>query len=73
VGFAGARVIEETIREKLPEGFQRSEYLLEHGMVDMVVARRELHDTLARLLDLLCRTTPPAPVVPLLPRPEAAS
>ena len=73
VGFAGARVIEETIREKLPEGFQRSEYLLEHGMVDMVVARRELHDTLARLLDLLCRTTPPASVVPLLPRPEAAS
>jgi acetyl-CoA carboxylase carboxyl transferase subunit beta len=73
VGFAGARVIEETIREKLPEGFQRSEYLLEHGMVDIVVPRRELHDTLARLLDLLCRTAPPAPVVPLLPRPEAAS
>ena len=73
VGFAGARVIEETIREKLPEGFQRSEYLLEHGMVDMVVPRRELHETLARILDLLCRTTPPAPVVPLLPRPEAAS
>jgi acetyl-CoA carboxylase carboxyl transferase subunit beta len=73
VGFAGARVIEETIREKLPDGFQRSEYLLEHGMVDMVVPRPELHDTLARLLDLLCRTAPPAPVVPLLPRPEAAS
>jgi acetyl-CoA carboxylase carboxyl transferase subunit beta len=73
VGFAGARVIEETIREKLPEGFQRSEYLLEHGMVDMVVPRRELHDTLARILDLLCRIAPPAPVVPLLPRPEAAS
>jgi acetyl-CoA carboxylase carboxyl transferase subunit beta len=73
VGFAGARVIEETIREKLPEGFQRSEYLLEHGMVDMVVPRQELHDTLARLLDLLCRTAPPAPVVSLLPRPEVAS
>jgi acetyl-CoA carboxylase carboxyl transferase subunit beta len=73
VGFAGARVIEETIREKLPEGFQRSEYLLEHGMVDMVVPRQELHDTLARLLDLLCRTAPPAPVVSLLPRAEAAS
>jgi acetyl-CoA carboxylase carboxyl transferase subunit beta len=73
VGFAGARVIEETIREKLPEGFQRAEYLLEHGMVDMVVPRREIHDTLARILDLLCRTTPPAPVVPLLPRPEVAS
>ena len=46
VGFAGARVIEETIREKLPEGFQRAEYLLEHGMVDMVVPRRELKATL---------------------------
>jgi len=66
VGFAGARVIEETIREKLPEGFQRAEYLLEHGMVDMVVERRDLHDTLARLLDLLCRRVPPPPVVPLL-------
>jgi acetyl-CoA carboxylase carboxyl transferase subunit beta len=53
VGFAGARVIEETIREKLPEGFQRAEYLLEHGMVDMVVPRRELKATLARVLDLL--------------------
>ncbi len=55
VGFAGARVIEETIREKLPEGFQRSEYLLEHGMVDMVVKRGELKATLARVLDLLTR------------------
>jgi len=54
VGFAGARVIEETIREKLPEGFQRAEYLLEHGMVDMVVKRAELTATLARLLKLLC-------------------
>jgi acetyl-CoA carboxylase carboxyl transferase subunit beta len=66
VGFAGARVIEETIREKLPEGFQRAEYLLEHGMVDMVVERRDLHDMLARLLDLLCRRVPPPQVVPLL-------
>jgi acetyl-CoA carboxylase carboxyl transferase subunit beta len=55
VGFAGARVIEETIREKLPEGFQRAEYLLEHGMVDMVVPRKELRATLARVLDLLTR------------------
>ncbi|HUZ72195.1 MAG TPA: acetyl-CoA carboxylase, carboxyltransferase subunit beta [Stellaceae bacterium] len=55
VGFAGARVIEETIREKLPEGFQRAEYLLEHGMIDMVVPRRELKATLARVLDLLTR------------------
>jgi acetyl-CoA carboxylase carboxyl transferase subunit beta len=53
IGFAGARVIEETIREKLPEGFQRSEYLLDHGMVDMVVRRHELRDTLARLIGLL--------------------
>jgi acetyl-CoA carboxylase carboxyl transferase subunit beta len=53
VGFAGARVIEETIREKLPEGFQRAEYLLEHGMVDRVVPRGELAATLARILGLL--------------------
>src|SRR5580693_5457339 len=53
IGFAGARVIEETIREKLPEGFQRAEYLHEHGMVDMVVPRRELKATLARILSLL--------------------
>lgn len=53
VGFAGARVIEETIREKLPEGFQRAEYLYEHGMVDQVVPRGELHATLARILSLL--------------------
>lgn len=53
IGFAGARVIEETIREKLPEGFQRAEYLHEHGMVDMVVRRHELHDTLGRVLGLL--------------------
>jgi acetyl-CoA carboxylase carboxyl transferase subunit beta len=65
VGFAGARVIEETIREKLPEGFQRAEYLLEHGMVDMVVHRKDLQSTLARLIDLLCRREPVAPVVPL--------
>jgi acetyl-CoA carboxylase carboxyl transferase subunit beta len=65
IGFTGARVIEETIREKLPEGFQRSEYLLEHGMVDMVVPRRELRDTLVRLIGLLRRPEPPAQVVPL--------
>ena len=55
IGFAGQRVIENTIREKLPEGFQRAEYLLEHGMLDMVVPRKELHATLARLVDLLMR------------------
>src|SRR6204780_1039970 len=53
VGFAGARVIEQTVREKLPEGFQRAEYLHEHGILDMVVKRTELKDTLARLTRLL--------------------
>jgi acetyl-CoA carboxylase carboxyl transferase subunit beta len=53
IGFAGQRVIEQTIREKLPEGFQRAEYLLEHGMLDMVVHRRDLKETLGRLITLL--------------------
>ncbi len=53
IGFAGRRVIEETVRETLPKEFQTAEYLLDHGMVDMVVKRSELHATLARLLDLL--------------------
>jgi acetyl-CoA carboxylase carboxyl transferase subunit beta len=55
IGFAGPRVIEQTIREKLPEGFQRSEYLLDHGMVDMVVHRHQLRETIARLSRLLMR------------------
>lgn len=59
IGFAGARVIEETIREKLPERFQRAEYLLEHGMIDLVVPRAELRATLGRILGLL-RTPQPA-------------
>jgi acetyl-CoA carboxylase carboxyl transferase subunit beta len=63
IGFAGARVIEETIREKLPDGFQRSEYLLEHGMIDMVVKRHDLKDTLARVIDLLMRKSPGAEIV----------
>ncbi|HEX8191289.1 MAG TPA: acetyl-CoA carboxylase, carboxyltransferase subunit beta [Allosphingosinicella sp.] len=53
IGFAGQRVIESTIREKLPEGFQRAEYLLEHGMVDMVVTRHELKQRLSQLLSYL--------------------
>jgi len=53
IGFAGARVIEQTVREKLPEGFQRAEYLLEHGILDMVVKRGEMRDTLARVISLL--------------------
>jgi acetyl-CoA carboxylase carboxyl transferase subunit beta len=55
IGFAGPRVIEQTIREKLPEGFQRAEYLAEHGMVDMVVHRHKLRATLAELCRLLTR------------------
>jgi len=53
IGFAGPRVIEQTIRQKLPKGFQRSEFLLEHGMLDMVVDRREMRDTIIRLLDFM--------------------
>ena len=53
IGFAGQRVIQDTIREKLPEGFQRAEYLHKHGMVDMVVERKDLRDTLASVLDYL--------------------
>ena len=53
IGFAGPRVIEQTIREQLPEGFQRSEYLLEHGMIDMLVHRHELRSTIARICRIL--------------------
>ena len=65
IGFAGARVIEDTIREKLPEGFQRSEHLLEHGMIDMVVKRHDLRDTLARTISLLRNTSAAAQIVEL--------
>ena len=65
IGFAGARVIEDTIREKLPKGFQRSEHLLKHGMIDMVVHRHELRATLSKLISLLCDTAPSAQVVEL--------
>ncbi len=70
IGFAGPRVIEQTIREKLPEGFQRAEYLMEHGMVDMVVPRPQLRPTVARLLKILLKqpleveVEAPAPEVP---------
>jgi acetyl-CoA carboxylase carboxyl transferase subunit beta len=53
IGFAGPRVIEQTIRQKLPKGFQRSEFLLEHGMVDMVLDRREMRDAVIRVLDFM--------------------
>jgi len=70
IGFAGPRVIENTIRESLPEGFQRAEYLLEHGMLDLVVHRRDLRATLVHLLALLTSTeavrdVPPATDSPL--------
>jgi acetyl-CoA carboxylase carboxyl transferase subunit beta len=74
IGFAGPRVIEQTIREKLPDGFQRAEYLKDHGLVDMVVHRHELRGTLARLCRLLCKA-PPAEAVPVheaLPAPTEA-
>ncbi len=69
IGFAGPRVIEQTIREKLPEGFQRSEYLKTHGMVDMVVPRPKMRETLARLCRLLTRAPQPSRPEPLPPAP----
>ncbi len=51
IGFAGPRVIEQTVREKLPAGFQTSEFLLEHGFVDRIVHRRDLQSTIAQLID----------------------
>ena len=59
IGFAGPRVIEQTVREKLPEGFQRSEFLVEHGAVDLIIDRREMRDKLANLLALLTRQASP--------------
>lgn len=64
IGFAGPRVIEETIRQTLPDGFQRAEYLLEHGMVDMVVSRQDMRTTLGRVIDLLTNAKPAAAIVP---------
>jgi len=60
IGFAGPRVIEQTVREKLPEGFQRAEFLLEKGAIDMIVDRRQLRDELPRLLTMLQRQPLPA-------------
>jgi acetyl-CoA carboxylase carboxyl transferase subunit beta len=62
IGFAGPRVIEQTVRETLPEGFQRSEFLLEHGAIDMIVDRRDLRDRIAAVLTLLLRRPPVTPV-----------
>jgi acetyl-CoA carboxylase carboxyl transferase subunit beta len=55
IGFAGPRVIEQTVRETLPEGFQRSEFLLEHGAIDMIVDRRELRDKIAKIVSAMMR------------------
>ncbi|MFW5679150.1 MAG: acetyl-CoA carboxylase, carboxyltransferase subunit beta [Pseudomonadota bacterium] len=67
IGFAGARVIEQTIRETLPEGFQRAEYLKDHGIVDMVVHRFDLPSTLGRVIDLLMTKEPPVTTLPVAP------
>ena len=74
IGFAGRRVIEQTIREQLPDGFQTAEYLLEHGMVDMVVKRHDIPDTLARLLKIMTGA-PATPASGLLegPKPQEAT
>ncbi|WP_420133009.1 acetyl-CoA carboxylase, carboxyltransferase subunit beta [Rhodopseudomonas sp.] len=78
IGFAGARVIEQTIREKLPDGFQRAEYLRDHGMVDMVVHRHDLRPTLARLCRILTKTPVPAADITTIaaeaaPQPDTAA
>jgi acetyl-CoA carboxylase carboxyl transferase subunit beta len=61
IGFAGPRVIEQTIREKLPDGFQKAEYLRDHGMVDMVVHRLEMRATIAKLCRLLTKAPASVP------------
>jgi len=60
IGFAGPRVIQQTVRETLPEGFQRSEFLLDHGALDMIIDRRDMREKLSALLRMLLRQ-PPAP------------
>jgi len=69
VGFTGPDVIRQTVRVKLPEGFQRSEFLLEHGAVDLIIARPEMRERIARLLAMLRHAQPPKPVGPM-PEPE---
>ena len=72
IGFAGPRVIEQTIREKLPSGFQRAEYLKDHGMVDMVVHRHQLRPTLANICRVLTKASPEK-AKPVLPAPEGVA
>ncbi len=73
IGFAGPRVIEQTIRQKLPDGFQRSEFLVEHGMLDLVIDRRELKDAVIRVLRFggAGLSRPESAVTPAVPAPEA--
>ncbi len=66
IGFAGPRVIEQTVREKLPEGFQRSEFLLEHGAIDMIIARSELRPRLGNLLAQMMGLPTPKFVAPVI-------
>jgi acetyl-CoA carboxylase carboxyl transferase subunit beta len=68
IGFAGQRVIEQTVREKLPEGFQRSEFLLDHGTLDMIIDRREMRDKISNILSILTHQT-----LVKEPEPEAVS
>ena len=70
IGFAGPRVIEQTVREKLPEGFQRSEFLLEHGTVDMIVDRRDLRERIASLLLMLMKKPAVQTQTPALQAPQ---
>ncbi|MDH3514483.1 MAG: acetyl-CoA carboxylase, carboxyltransferase subunit beta [Gammaproteobacteria bacterium] len=71
IGFAGPRVIEQTVRQKLPEGFQRSEFLVEHGAIDLIIDRREMRDKIANLLSILTRQ--PAPETQQRESPETES
>jgi len=74
IGFAGPRVIEQTVRETLPDGFQRSEFLLEHGAIDLIIARPEMRDRIARLLAMLMAAQAPLPVEPApAPEPDAGA
>jgi acetyl-CoA carboxylase carboxyl transferase subunit beta len=72
IGFAGPRVIEQTIRQTLPEGFQRSEFLLAHGMLDLIVDRREMKATIGRLLHLFVDSPAPPEVQTVVAEPVAA-
>jgi acetyl-CoA carboxylase carboxyl transferase subunit beta len=71
IGFAGPRVIQQTVRETLPEGFQRSEFLLEHGALDMIVDRRDMRERVAAALRILMKLPPAPPPLPALPAPVA--